>query len=82
MNLVGPQILSQEVGKEANVRDWQIIFYAILLGGGFFNRGETRADLNCKGKEPSVSDKLIIYVIGVIVMLLSHARSPACPVAC
>ena len=35
---------------------------------GLFKRGETWADLKCEGKEPSVSDKLIIYVIGVIKM--------------
>ena len=29
---------------------------------------ETRADLKCEGKEPSVSDKLIIDVLGVIKM--------------
>ena len=39
-----------------------------LLRVGFFNRGETRADLKCEGKEPSESDKLIIDVIGVIRM--------------
>ena len=35
---------------------------------GVFNRGETRADLKCEGKEPSESDKLTIDVIGVIRM--------------
>ena len=39
-----------------------------LLRGGFFKRGETWADLKCEGKEPSVSDKLIIDVIDVIKM--------------
>ena len=36
-----------------------------LLSVGFFNRGETRADLKCEEKEPSVSGKLIIDVISV-----------------
>ena len=35
---------------------------------GFFKRGETWANLKCEGKEPSVSDTLIIAVIGVIKM--------------
>ena len=39
-----------------------------LLREGFYKRGETWADLKCKGKEPSVSDKLIIDVIGEIEM--------------
>ena len=39
-----------------------------LLRVGFFNRGETKADLKCEGKEPSESDKLTIDVIGLIRM--------------
>ena len=41
-----------------------------LLSEGFFQKGggETWADLKCDGKEPSVSDKLIIEAIGVIKM--------------
>ena len=39
-----------------------------LLKEGFFRRGETWADLKCEGKELSISDKLIIDVIGVIRM--------------
>ena len=39
-----------------------------LLREGFFRRGETWADLKCEGKEPSVSDRLIIDVIGAIKM--------------
>ena len=35
---------------------------------GSFNRGQTWADLKCEGKEPSVKDRLIIDVIGVIKM--------------
>ena len=31
---------------------------------GFFNRGETRADLKCEGKEASESDKFTVAVIG------------------
>ena len=40
------------------------------MEGGFLQRGggETWADLKCGGKEPSVSIKLIIDVIGVIKM--------------
>ena len=39
-----------------------------LLREGFLKWGEggTWADLKCEGKEPSVSDKLIIDAIGVI----------------
>ena len=33
---------------------------------GFFNKGETRADLKCVGKHPSESDKLTINTIDVI----------------
>ena len=36
-----------------------------LLGVGFFNRGQTRADLKCDGRHPSESDKLTIDTIGV-----------------
>ena len=36
-----------------------------LLSVGFFNRGETRADLKCEGKHASESDKLTIDTIGV-----------------
>ena len=32
---------------------------------GFFNRGETRANLKCDEKHPSESDKLTIDTIGV-----------------
>ena len=39
-----------------------------FLREGYFKRGETWADLKCEGKEPSVSDKLIIDVIGVTKM--------------
>ena len=46
------------------------------LREGFFNRGETRAHLKCEGKEPSVSDKLIIDVIGVIRMSLQSFTKP------
>ena len=50
------------------IRHWPVILHAILIEGGFFKRGETWADLKCEGKEPSVNDKLIIDVIGVIKM--------------
>ena len=33
-----------------------------------FNRGKTRADLKCEGKEASESDKLTIDVIGVTII--------------
>ena len=36
-----------------------------LLSVGFFNKGETRADLKCVGKHPSESDKLTVDTIGV-----------------
>ena len=38
--------------------------------------GETWADLKCKGKEPSVSDKVIIYVIGLITLKELMDQSP------
>ena len=38
---------------------------ASLLSVGFFNKGETRADLKCVGKHPSESDKLTIDTIGI-----------------
>ena len=31
-----------------------------LMSVGFFDKGETRADLKCVGKHPSESDKLTI----------------------
>ena len=37
-----------------------------LLRVGLFNRGETRADLKCEGKESSESNNLIIDVISII----------------
>ena len=36
-----------------------------LLSVGLFNKGETRADLKCVGKQLSESDKLTIDTIGV-----------------
>ena len=36
-----------------------------LLSVGFFNKGETRADLKCEGKHTSENDKLTIDTIGV-----------------
>ena len=43
----------------------QFFFMLSFLREGFFKRGQTLADLRCEGKELSVSDKLIIDVIGV-----------------
>ena len=37
-----------------------------LLREGFFKGRETWVDLKCEGKEPSVTNKLVIDVIGVI----------------
>ena len=68
VNLVGLPLLSQEEEQKAKIRHWPIILHAILIEGGFFKRGETCADLKCEGKEPSVSDKLIIDGIGIIKM--------------
>ena len=55
-------------GKEAKIGHWPVIVPAILFEEGFLQYGETWANLKCEGKEPSVSDKLIIDldVIGVI----------------
>ena len=52
MDLVGSPQLSQVAGKVGHP---PVIFLAILIeeGGGFFNRGETRADLKCERKQPS-----------------------------
>ena len=58
----------KNLGKEAKIRHWPLILRAILIVGGFFQKGETWADLKCEGKEPSVGDKLIIDIIGVIKM--------------
>ena len=38
---------------------------ASLFSVAFFNKGETRADLKCVGKDPSESDNLTIDTIGV-----------------
>ena len=38
--------------------------------------GETWVDLQCEGKEPSVSDNLIIDVIGVIKMSMQSFTRP------
>ena len=56
----------KNLGKEAKIRHWPVILPAIVIEGGFFQKGETWADLNCEGKEPSVSDTVIIDVICVI----------------
>ena len=53
-------------GKEAKTGLWSVIGYTILIEGGFLEKRETWVDLKCEGKEPSVSDKLIIDVIGFI----------------
>ena len=49
-----------DIGNSSCYPSWGRVF---SKGGG-----ETWADLKCEGKEPSVSDKLIIDVIGVIQM--------------
>ena len=46
-----------------------------LLREGFSQGGKTWADLKCEGKEPSMSDKLIIDVIGVIKMSIHIFRT-------
>ena len=72
LNLVGSPPLSQEPWKGAKLRHWPVILQAILIERGVISKG---ADLKCKGKEPSVSNKLIIDVIGVIKMsMLSFTR--------
>ena len=58
----------KNLGNEAKIGHWPIILHAILIEDGFLKRGETWADLKCEGRTPSVSDKLIIDVIGVIKM--------------
>ena len=46
-----------------------------LLRVGFFNRGETRADLKCEEKQPSESDRLTVDVIDVTTMsILSFTK--------
>ena len=52
----------KNIGKEAKIGHWPAIVHAILI------EGETRADLKCEEKEPSVINKLIIAVIGVFKM--------------
>ena len=60
---------SRTLERKLRFGHWPVILHAILIEGGFLQKGgETWADLKCEGKEPSVSDKLIIDVIGVIQM--------------
>ena len=47
-----------------------------LLSVGFFNKGETRADLKCVAKHPSESDKLIIDTIGVTNTSIQYFTKP------
>ena len=60
------------VGQQIELKQYSKPYWQPLKGTkqwkDFFKRGETWADLKCEGKEPSVSDKLIIYVILVIKM--------------
>ena len=75
VNLVGSPQFSQEPWEGSY--DWKLagIFIMLsLLRKGFFNRGETRGDLKCEGKEPSESDKLTIDVISVIRMSMSFTE--------
>ena len=58
----------KNLGKKAKIRHWPVTVHAILIEGGFLQKGEAWVDLKCEGKEPSVSDKLIIDVFGVIKM--------------
>ena len=52
--------------QKTKIEHWAVVFQVIFIESRiFFNRGETRADLKCEGKEPSESDKLTIEVIGV-----------------
>ena len=61
------------LGKEPKIGKCPVIFMLPLLRMGFFNRGETRADLKCKGKDPSKGDKLTIDVIGVFRMSIQSS---------
>ena len=58
----------KNLGKEAKFRYWPIILHVILIEGRFLQKWEDVADLKCEGKEPSVSDKLIIDITDVIQM--------------
>ena len=49
---------------------------ASLSSVGFFNKGETRADLKCVGKHPSESDKLTIDTIGVTNISIQSFTKP------
>ena len=60
------QYFLKNLGTEARVRHWPVILHAILNEAGFLQKEETWADLKSEGKEPSVSDTLIIDVIAVI----------------
>ena len=55
---------SRTLKRKLRLDTGQYFFMQSLLREGFFNRGETRADLKCDGKEPSVSNKLTVDVIG------------------
>ena len=51
--------------KEAKIRHRPVVLHAILIEGGFYQKGggRTWADLKCEGKEPSLSDKLMILAL-------------------
>ena len=47
--------LLKNLEKEAKIGHWPVILHAILIEGGFLEKGrgeKTWADLKCEGKEP------------------------------
>ena len=53
------------------------LFFRLSLSRvDFCNRGETRGDLKCEGKEPSESYKLTIEVIGVTRISMQSFTKP------
>ena len=60
VDLIGNNSVSQ-FGDVTKVRD-----SSSLLSDDFFRSGDTMACLNARGKHPSLRDKLMICVIGLI----------------
>ena len=57
---------SRTLKRKLRLDTGQYVFLVSWLRVGFPNNGETKPGLKCEGREPSVSDKLIIDVTGVI----------------
>ena len=60
----------KNLGKKVKSRRWAVILHAIFIEGVFLQRKQTKADLKCERKKPSVRYKLTIDAIGVIIMTI------------